>query len=149
MLWTILNDQLRIDPCSALRRTDMSYSKRIALAVFIVALAALPLAHAQSSRPTFEVASIKPHTPGAGNSSLQISKSRFRATGMPLKLVIRYAYDTHLPEDEIRRSFILVSGVLGIQILDGPSWVGNDRFDIEAKASQDNPGAQHEMQLMM
>jgi hypothetical protein len=42
----------------------MRYAKKIGLAAITIAIASIALAHAQSSRPAFEVASIKPNNSG-------------------------------------------------------------------------------------
>jgi uncharacterized protein (TIGR03435 family) len=66
----------------------------------------------------FEVASIKPNKSGDGRVMLGLQPGgRFTATNVPLRMLIRQAYD--LQE---------------FQIVGGPDWLGSDRFDIVAKA---------------
>jgi uncharacterized protein (TIGR03435 family) len=72
-----------------------------------------------SSKPTFEVASIKPNT-GVGGSFLGTQPGgRFIATGIPLQMLLREAYR-----------------VRDFQILGGPNWVNSDRWDVEGKAAE-------------
>jgi uncharacterized protein (TIGR03435 family) len=119
----------------------------IVLGMVVIAVAGM--AAAQSSRPQFEVASVKPNTSGDNRMSVDAAKGRFSATNVSLRNLLRYAYDPHLPEDEMRRATALFSATSAIQIIGGPSWIGNDRFDVEAKPGGDHPIAQGEMQLML
>lgn len=67
---------------------------------------------------SFEVATIKPNAAADNRVSIGIQPGgRFTATGMPLRLLIGQAYDL--------REF---------QITGGPSWIDNERYDINAKA---------------
>lgn len=66
----------------------------------------------------FEVASVKPNKTGDGRIMLGMQPGgRFTATNVPLRMLIRQAYD-----------------VQEFQIVGGPDWLGSDRFDIVAKA---------------
>jgi len=118
-------------------------------------LISIPLSHAQSSRPQFEVASIKPRTiaPRPGEPTVQLSldasKGRLVATNVTPKLLMRYAYDRQLPKDEMLRAGVLFSNVSGLQVIGGPNWISTERFDIEAKPPAVNAISQEEMQLMM
>jgi uncharacterized protein (TIGR03435 family) len=82
--------------------------------------AALAL-HAQSSAPDlkFDVASIKPSPPNAVERYLLPLRGgeSYRGRSITLKDMIQSAYS-----------------VSGDQVLGGPSWINQDRFDIEAKA---------------
>jgi uncharacterized protein (TIGR03435 family) len=72
-------------------------------------------------RPAFDVASIKPIGGGGGEGrrreNIQSSPDTLTMTNVSLKSAIRWAY-----------------GVLDYQV-SGPSWLGNDRFDIQAKTA--------------
>jgi uncharacterized protein (TIGR03435 family) len=92
-----------------------------------VATGASPL-HAQTPAPaagdrSFEVASVKPSNPDPGNPMSQIPMAmpqpggRFTATNLPLKLLIRLAYE-----------------VQDFQIVGGPQPLMSSKFDITAKA---------------
>src|SRR5215469_10481309 len=75
---------------------------------------------AQSARPAFEVASVKPSDPAQRGMTIQtLLGGRFNSRGVPLRLLMTYAY--HL------RDF---------QIIGGPDWIGTDRWDIEARAEE-------------
>jgi len=80
------------------------------------------VAFAQQSRPSFEVASIKPGDPnerrrGIGNRGNQVEVLNF-----PLKEMIGWAY-----------------GVQKHQIFGGPKWIDSDLFTIEARPSAATP----------
>jgi uncharacterized protein (TIGR03435 family) len=96
----------------------------ITLAIRIITLPTF----AQSTRPAFEVASIKPNTSGSGSSrSGTRDGGYFFATNVSLKSLILQAY-----------------GLQDFQVSGGPDWIDSDRFDIEARAEagaviQDEP----------
>ncbi len=75
------------------------------------------LLHANGPLPSFEVASIKPARPDDTNFGFRITQARFRAENASLIELIRFAYgvrsDAQLPK--------------------GPSWIGSEKFDIDAK----------------
>jgi bla regulator protein BlaR1 len=74
------------------------------------------------SPQAFEVTVVKPNNTGARNSGFRrFTGGMLNATNITLKMLIAFAYD--LPED---------------QILDGPSWITSDRYDILAKPDR-NP----------
>jgi len=65
----------------------------------------------------FEAASIKPSDPATPGQSIRIQPGgRFNVTNMPARTLITFAYQLQ-----------------GYQLVGGPSWLGNDRFDIVAK----------------
>ena len=102
----------------------------IALAAFIgpvvLGLVKLPQASAQEQqsanapRLSFEVATIKPNRASDNNRMVRVTPGNFSVVGMPLKELIRFAYD--LKSDA--------------QLIGGPGWVNSDRFDIEAKEDE-------------
>jgi uncharacterized protein (TIGR03435 family) len=82
-----------------------------------------PDAALTASGPTFEVASVRPNKSGQPFVSLGIQPGgRYTATNVPLRLLIRNAY-------QLQDS----------QIIGAPGWVDSDRFDIVAKAEGDVP----------
>ena len=90
--------------------------------------------------PQFEVASIKPNKSGDGRVMIGMQPGgRFTATNVPLRLLIRNAY-------QLQDS----------QIVGGPDWMSTERFDILAKAEegavsgpQPPPGQPGPIQLML
>lgn len=88
--------------------------------IILPAGAAIVLAQTPAS-PTFEVASVKPHTSDDRRDIMTVQPGgRFTVRNEPLRLLIRTAYQ--LQDD---------------QIVGGPSWLTSDRFDIDAKAADD------------
>ena len=76
--------------------------------------------------PGFDVASIKPHTPGDRRISVPqfLPGGRFTATGLPLLIVIAFAYNVPFQ---------------GTQLSGGPDWIRSMQgtYDIEAKPDPD------------
>jgi uncharacterized protein (TIGR03435 family) len=68
--------------------------------------------------PEFDVTSVKPSKANGPGSGLQFTPDGFRATDMPLRILIREAY-----------------GVNDEQIVDAPRWVDSENFDIDAKVA--------------
>lgn len=68
--------------------------------------------------PAFEVASVKPNKSGDPNTNFGIQGDRFTAINSTLRELIRITYQ-----------------VRDLQIVDAPDWIGNERFDVVAKAS--------------
>jgi uncharacterized protein (TIGR03435 family) len=108
-----------------------------------VALLALSLDHAHGQEipnaPAFEVASITPCKPGtpappgehAGMVQFTYPGGRFRASATTLQFLVEWAYD-----------------IQPFQHSNGPSWLGTDRYDIVAKAENNN-ATDDEIKLMM
>jgi uncharacterized protein (TIGR03435 family) len=72
---------------------------------------------AQSSSPTFEVASIKPNNSGAAEGGIRVQPGgRFAWTNMTLKQLIATAY-----------------GFDQREVIGGPGWLGQEHFDVIAK----------------
>src|SRR5438105_9635073 len=87
------------------------------LCVFVVSLFAIALLAAQEAAPTFEVASVKQNTSGDGRTLIQmLPGNRINVTNVPLRQLIGQAYQLQQ-----------------FQLVGGPAWIGNDRFDIVAK----------------
>jgi len=97
-----------------LTRDAMTLLKFLLLILFVT-----QLAHGQAPAPTFEVATIKPAAPSPdGHTHINNpSDDRFSAINITLLNLMQWAYS--MPER---------------QILDGPSWLGETRFDMQAKA---------------
>jgi uncharacterized protein (TIGR03435 family) len=79
----------------------------------------------RTAGPTFEVASVKPNK--SGEPFVRIGNQpggRFTATNVPLRLLIRNAYQ-----------------IQDFQLIGAPDWVSSDRFDIVAKAEGEVPPA--------
>jgi uncharacterized protein (TIGR03435 family) len=114
----------------------------VAVLVGLLVLGALrpPRLRAQSpaNSPAFEVASIKANTSGERRVGIGIQPGgRFTATNVPLRVLIRNAYQ-----------------VQDTQLVGGPDWIDSARFDIAAKAEGDVPptppgGPPGPMQLML
>jgi uncharacterized protein (TIGR03435 family) len=96
-------------------------SKNILMAALTAAALALPSAQQERSSdkpPQFEVASIKPNKSGDGRVMIGMQPGgRFTATNVPLRMLIRNAY-------QLQDS----------QLVGGPDWITNERYDISAKA---------------
>jgi uncharacterized protein (TIGR03435 family) len=84
----------------------------------VVVLLACPLlvrAQQPTSRPSFEVASIKRNMSGDGRTRFEAPPGRLNAINVPLRFLIRQAY--RIPQ---------------ARILGGTAWLDADRFDIVA-----------------
>ena len=110
------------------------------LALILVALISAPILRAQQPAPKFDVVSVKPNKSGETALRLDVQPGgRFMAVNMPLKQFVRAAYTLQL-----------------YQIVDAPSWVDSERFDIVARTERNlmtpivwTPGQYAPMQLMM
>jgi bla regulator protein BlaR1 len=116
--------------------------KRILLGASLVAAIALPVTvgivtsprlFAQivapaADAPTFDVASIKPSA-GGGRMGGRGTPGRFTTQGMPVRRLIRQAYDIH-----------------DSQIIGGPDWAGSQGYDIDATTGGKPPD---QMRFMM
>jgi uncharacterized protein (TIGR03435 family) len=98
----------------------MSPTSHLALTALILSGVAPSCLRAQ---PTFEVASLKPNTSGVTTMKFPFpSGGRFNGTNLTLRTLISFAW-----------------GVQGFLILNAPSWLNSDRYDIAAKAATTNP----------
>ena len=70
---------------------------------------------------SFDVVSIKPTPPGRPSIAIETTPGRFLAKGATLSFLLQYGYS--LQEFEI---------------MDGPSWIQSDRFEIEGKFDGDD-----------
>lgn len=114
-------------------------------AVLVVGMAQWPLRAqpANSNRRAFEVASIRPNKSDAPSSSNvpmgpgDVYDARggfFRATNLPLITYMAFAYKIMGSQTQYRFAHL-------------PKWVGEDRFDIQARAA--GTPSKDEMRLMM
>lgn len=90
-----------------------------------VAALALLLAQAPQTGPAFEVATIKRNTSGSDGARFSSQTGRITVTNNPLRNIIRNAW-----------------GLQGFQIVGGPDWINNDRWDIVAKAEGNPRGSE-------
>ena len=94
------------------------------ITIFQVLLGAMPTrpAQGQAAQPRFEVASVKPSPPPTGSAMGIFAGARegdrWRAANATLRLLIQSAYRGEFP----------MTG----QIIGGPDWMENDRFDVMA-----------------
>ena len=102
----------------------------IAGAALLVAAIAPIRAVAQAQQPAtapaggmaFDAASVRPNKSGALQQFIQRQPGgRFLATNMPLRSLITYAYQ-----------------IQGFQLEGGPDWIGSERFDIDAKSTNES-----------
>jgi hypothetical protein len=99
----------------------------LAFGVFVIGVAALliavaPSAHAQSSRLSFDVASIQAsaeQSVGDVGTIYTIPGGRFTANSVLLRVLIFNAYDLKEPD----------------QLIGGPDWINTIRWSIEAQAA--------------
>lgn len=97
----------------------------------VVSFCATLFAQQASGPLAFEVASIKPSLDPPGSVvGIFESKGRINAKNVTLKRCMRGAYDVPEP-----------------QVIGGPRWADQDRYDIEAKATV--PAGDHELMLML
>jgi bla regulator protein blaR1 len=90
---------------------------RFLCAMAFVSLVRMLYAQTQSN-PSFEVASVKPNKSGdQASSSFVLPGSRYTATNVPLRTLVKSAYGLH-----------------DTQLVGGPNWINTERFDIRAKA---------------
>src|SRR5215813_12923054 len=101
--------------------------------MLMFAMAAMPAApQTPAQKPAFEVSSVKPSPPGSRTRD-NTRGNRFAISGAPLRLLLRYAYPTFLNN----------------QIVNLPSWVNSDLFDVEAKSDSIGNISQDQMQLLV
>src|SRR3954468_6232674 len=87
-----------------------------------VALAGTPL---RGAAPMFEVTSVKPHKAGDSHRAMpQFLPGRFMSAGVPLKIVIAFAYNV---------------GFQSVRLSGGPDWILSPQavYDIEATTGKD------------
>jgi uncharacterized protein (TIGR03435 family) len=97
--------------------------------LLLVAMAGVAV-FGQNAQLAFEVASIKPSPPGSNGTSIGSPAGRFVARNASLKLLIVNAFN-----------------VRDLQIEGGPGWMDSDRFDIDAKMT-DNATAKQSYEML-
>jgi uncharacterized protein (TIGR03435 family) len=98
------------------------------LAVIVVVIVGAVGAIAQTSRPAFEVVTIKRNTSHlSNNGGGYVSYGRFNMTNVAVRTLIRIAYHT---DAELMPS----------QVVGGPDWTGTARYDITAKTGPEFAG---------
>lgn len=109
---------------------------RVSLWAGLMVSAAIVPLWAQSAKPRFEVASIKEYGPGSlspsppTGSPAPAATTSFRRGNVTLASLVQYAY-----------------GITRWQLVDGPTWVREERFEIEARAAK--PASPDEMRVMV
>ena len=91
---------------------------KIAAAIVISA----PLLSAQSSRPQFEVVSIKRQLPPIRRATFRLEGGRFFTEGLPAKYLLMRAF-----------------GVSKTDVLGAPDWLDSDYYSVEAKVDDTIP----------
>ena len=91
--------------------------KRLALAWLVFCCSLLGQTNSPESASAFEVASIKPSANTDPRALVQAVPGRLLMQGFPPRTFIVFAY-----------------GVEAYQVTGGPSWIGSDRYDVQAKA---------------
>jgi uncharacterized protein (TIGR03435 family) len=105
-----------------IRRLSVFLCAALAIAVIATVRGQQP-APAQPPPAVFEVASVKPNQSGELGIRMQIpGTDRFTATNVPVRELIRMAYDTQ-----------------DVRLVGGPDWIRSERFDIVAKSEQPFP----------
>ena len=90
-------------------------------------------------KPSFEVISIKPSAPNLGLRGGGPRGDRLSLTGASLRMLLQNAY-----------SKVGSSPLAQLQIINGPSWIDSDRYDVQAKADCTGGSISREqLQLMM
>lgn len=92
---------------------NMSPIQKVGIAIVCLALTSKIRLVGQS----FDVASVKVSAPDSHTETRRWPGGRFTATGVTLRALIQRAWD-----------------VQDFQVLGGPKWIDNDRFDIEGRA---------------
>lgn len=90
---------------------------KIAAGMFLASCAVLLGQTTQAQ--TFEVASVKPTDPDARGGRISIPNGTFTATGITVRNFITLAYN-----------------IPSFQLAGGPSWIGDQRYDIVAKMAE-------------
>jgi uncharacterized protein (TIGR03435 family) len=91
----------------------------IVVAISMGVAAQTPASTPHPSRPSFEIASVKPNNTGARSGAIQ--PGRLAQSGVTIRQLARMAYGTN-------------------QLVGGPGWIDSELFDIEGKGSFDMSG---------
>ena len=126
----------------------MNRTGKVALLVVALTFAVIPLLsqttpQTASSKPSFEVVSIKPSAPNLGIRGGGPRGDRLMLMGASLKMLLQLAYARPNTSGQ-------PTNPNQLQIIGGPNWIDSDRYDVEAKA--DCSGGilpREQMQLMV
>ena len=108
----------------------------------LCAHAAAQLLHPASKLPSYSVVSIRPSDPSEEQTHGTITPDTYRAERITLRELIAYAFGLGYEQE----------------LVGAPSWVRNDRFDVQAKLDEDQladflklnrDGREEQMRLMM
>jgi uncharacterized protein (TIGR03435 family) len=110
----------------------MNGTGKAALLVVAFTFAVIPLlsqttSQTTSSKPSFEVVSIKPSAPNLGLRGGGPCGDRLMLVGMSLKMLLQLAYSRPNTSGQ-------PTNPNQLQVIGGPNWIDSDRYDIEAKA---------------
>jgi uncharacterized protein (TIGR03435 family) len=97
----------------------------LAWGMAVIAVAVMAVAQTPAQKPKFDVSSVKP-SPAGTRFGDTTRGNRLALSGAPLKTLLRYAYPT----------------LLGKQIVNTPSWMDSDLFDVEGKSDSEISQAQ-------
>jgi uncharacterized protein (TIGR03435 family) len=121
----------------------LTFATRVLLGAAVISAIAIPVAigvitsprlaaqvvQPAANAPTFDVASVKANNSGSGRMGGRGGPGRLDMTNMPLRRLIRQAYDIHES-----------------QIIGGPDWIDSQGFDINATTGGQPPD---QMRFMM
>jgi uncharacterized protein (TIGR03435 family) len=99
-------------------RTGIRKFALLAVAFAVAVISALSQTPLPAKKPSFEVVSIKPSAPGRVIYGGNVRNDRFAVPAMTLRNLLVEGYGS----------------LLNSQIIGGPGWIYEDRFDVEAKA---------------
>src|SRR5688572_23330488 len=125
----------------------MKPAGKVLLFVASLAFAVAPMLsqttpQAASSKPSFEVVSIKPSPPNLNIRGGGPRGDRLTGQGMSLRNLLQQAYSRPNPAGG--------GAIQQIQIIGGPNWMDSDLYDINAKADcTGGPLPREQMQLMI
>ncbi len=108
--------------------------RRVPFLLVGIAVVSVTLLAQTPATPSFEVASIKPNPDFTVREALSVQPNGVRFTAFPLRTLITMAYRA----EAIQRFD---------QLVGAPSWIAVERFDVDAKFSNDS-GQQPPMQLI-
>jgi len=97
-------------------KAGKGYSKMIKIAAGVLLASCAALLGQTAPAQTFEVVSVKPADPNARGGRIGFPNGTFTATNIQARNLITLAYD-----------------IPSFQLAGGPSWVGDQRYDIVAK----------------
>jgi uncharacterized protein (TIGR03435 family) len=99
----------------------MTLSRLLLPGVLLCGVASAQLLHPSSPMPSFAVVSVRPASPNEDRSGGGTSPDSYRAERTTIKDVLAYAFGLGYEHE----------------LVDAPSWVTNDRFDIQGKLDDD------------